>query len=153
MRTYKYGSRSMDHEENLTVPDLHWLGVKINDVLGSEGVSVVGGDGCQPSASQSSQLSQSSAGHFSSQGSDGIQLPGKPIPEILPIISWWPATSWLTLSQRLRSPASISSADSLEILQTRCLQCQSTIGRQLRESWYACLPRMKNSTTRRLSNC
>ncbi|ORY72153.1 Spo11/DNA topoisomerase VI subunit A [Pseudomassariella vexata] len=33
MRTYKHGSRSLDHEENVTLPGLYWLGVKSSDVL------------------------------------------------------------------------------------------------------------------------
>lgn len=33
LRTYKYGSRSLGHEENATVPGLQWLGVKMEDIL------------------------------------------------------------------------------------------------------------------------
>ncbi|ROW09310.1 hypothetical protein VPNG_05798 [Cytospora leucostoma] len=34
MRTYKYGSRNLSHEENATVSGLQWLGVKMEDILG-----------------------------------------------------------------------------------------------------------------------
>jgi meiotic recombination protein SPO11 len=33
MRTYKYGSRRLDHEENATAPRLRWLGIHSNDIL------------------------------------------------------------------------------------------------------------------------
>lgn len=33
MRTYKFGSRSLQHEENVTVPRLSWLGVKSSDIF------------------------------------------------------------------------------------------------------------------------
>ncbi|KAI3392711.1 hypothetical protein diail_5268 [Diaporthe ilicicola] len=33
MRTYKYGSRSLSHEENARVQGLQWLGVKMDDIL------------------------------------------------------------------------------------------------------------------------
>ncbi|KAL1871083.1 endodeoxyribonuclease [Diaporthe australafricana] len=35
MRTYKYGSQRLSHEENARVPGLQWLGVKMDDILGS----------------------------------------------------------------------------------------------------------------------
>jgi meiotic recombination protein SPO11 len=33
MRTYKYGSRRLDYEENATAPRLRWLGIHSNDIL------------------------------------------------------------------------------------------------------------------------
>jgi meiotic recombination protein SPO11 len=33
MRTYKHGSRTLQHEQNVTVPALLWLGVKRKDVF------------------------------------------------------------------------------------------------------------------------
>ncbi len=33
MRTYKYGSQRLGHEENATVPRLRWLGILSIDVL------------------------------------------------------------------------------------------------------------------------
>ncbi|ROW01847.1 hypothetical protein VMCG_05505 [Cytospora schulzeri] len=71
MRTYKYGSRSLRHEVNVTVPGLQWLGVKMRDILGhiwrprEE-------DSFQGSADQSSQ---SSAGFSSSQGLGSLAMP------------------------------------------------------------------------------
>ncbi|KAK7740899.1 endodeoxyribonuclease [Cytospora paraplurivora] len=53
MRTYKYGSRSLSHEENATVSGLQWLGVKMEDILGHS------------LGSWEDNSSQSSAGHLS----------------------------------------------------------------------------------------
>lgn len=33
MRTYKYGSRRLGHEEDATAPALRWLGIRSDDVL------------------------------------------------------------------------------------------------------------------------
>ncbi|ROV92493.1 hypothetical protein VSDG_06714 [Cytospora chrysosperma] len=55
MRTYKYGSRSLGHEENATVPGLQWLGVKMEDIL--RHISRPWEDGPRSSADQSSQSS------------------------------------------------------------------------------------------------
>ncbi|KAL2132113.1 hypothetical protein VTI74DRAFT_4202 [Chaetomium olivicolor] len=33
MRTYKYGSRRLDHEENATAPRLRWLGIRSDDIV------------------------------------------------------------------------------------------------------------------------
>jgi meiotic recombination protein SPO11 len=33
MRCYRHGSRSLDHEENITVPEIMWLGVKSDHIL------------------------------------------------------------------------------------------------------------------------
>lgn len=77
MRTYKYGSQRLSHEENARVPGLQWLGVKIDDILrasppaGEE-------DGSQSSLGQASQSSQSSFGLFS-QDSQGSAPSGKQI--------------------------------------------------------------------------
>lgn len=32
MRTYKYGSQRLDHEENATAPGLRWLGIRSDDI-------------------------------------------------------------------------------------------------------------------------
>lgn len=36
MRMFKYGSKSLSHEENARVDGLQWLGVRIDDVFGEE---------------------------------------------------------------------------------------------------------------------
>lgn len=33
MRTYKYGSQGLNHEENITIPPLRWLGICSGDLL------------------------------------------------------------------------------------------------------------------------
>lgn len=33
MRTYKYGSQRLDHEEDATAPRLRWLGIRSDDIL------------------------------------------------------------------------------------------------------------------------
>ncbi|KAK3901430.1 Spo11/DNA topoisomerase VI subunit A [Staphylotrichum tortipilum] len=33
LRTYKYGSRRLDHEQNATTPQLRWLGIRSDDIL------------------------------------------------------------------------------------------------------------------------
>jgi len=33
MRTYKYGSRGLRHEQNVRIPRLNWLGIQSSDVL------------------------------------------------------------------------------------------------------------------------
>lgn len=75
MRTYKYGSQRLSHEENARVPGLQWLGVKIEDVLRASPPAIEE-EGPQSSVGQSSQSSQSSFGQFS-QGSQGSALLGK----------------------------------------------------------------------------
>lgn len=75
MRTYKYGSQRLSHEENARVPGLQWLGVKMDDILGASRPAT-GEDGSQSSLAGSSQSSQSSYGQFS-QGSQGSALLGK----------------------------------------------------------------------------
>jgi meiotic recombination protein SPO11 len=75
MRTYKYGSQRLSHEQNARVPGLQWLGVRIEDVLRASPPAVEG-EGSQSSLGQSSQSSQSSLGQFS-QGSQGSALLGK----------------------------------------------------------------------------
>ncbi|KAK7710772.1 endodeoxyribonuclease [Diaporthe eres] len=75
MRTYKYGSQRLSHEENARVPGLQWLGVKIDDILRANPPSVEE-DGSQSSLGQASQSSQSSFGLLS-QGSQGSAPSGK----------------------------------------------------------------------------
>lgn len=82
MRTYKYGSQRLSHEENARVPGLQWLGVKMDNILGASR-PVTEEDGSQSSFASSSQSSQSSLGQFS-QGSQGSLL-GK---EILTQRAW-----------------------------------------------------------------
>lgn len=74
MRTYKYGSRRLSHEENARVPGLQWIGVRIEDVLRAGPASEE--DGSQSSLEHSSQSTHSSSGQFS-QGSQGSALFGK----------------------------------------------------------------------------
>ncbi|KAI7777748.1 hypothetical protein LA080_003095 [Diaporthe eres] len=64
MRTYKYGSQRLSHEENTRVPGLQWLGVKIDDILRANPPAVEE-DGSQSSPGQASQSSQSSFGLLS----------------------------------------------------------------------------------------
>lgn len=75
MRTYKYGSQRLSHEENTRVPGLQWLGVKIDDILRANPPTVEE-DGSQSSPGQASQSSQSSFGLLS-QGSQGSAPSGK----------------------------------------------------------------------------
>ncbi|KAJ4306620.1 endodeoxyribonuclease [Collariella sp. IMI 366227] len=51
MRTYKYGSRRLDHEENATIPSLRWLGIRSDDILSAADKD----EGYGISLSQSSQ--------------------------------------------------------------------------------------------------
>lgn len=78
MRTYKYGSQRLSHEENARVPGLQWLGVKIDDILRANPPTVEE-DGSQSSIGQASQSSQSSQSSFGllSQGSQGSAPSGK----------------------------------------------------------------------------
>ncbi|KUI54729.1 Meiotic recombination protein SPO11 [Cytospora mali] len=71
MRTYKYGSRSMRHEEKVIIPGLQWLGVKIEDVVRQFAVPEEE-DSPQSSTDQSSQ---SSGGYFSIQTSGSLGIP------------------------------------------------------------------------------
>lgn len=75
MRTYKYGSQRLSHEENARVPGLQWLGVKMDNILGASRPAAEE-DGSQSSLVRSSQSSQSSLGQFS-QESQGSALLGK----------------------------------------------------------------------------
>lgn len=75
MRTYKYGSQRLSHEENARVPGLQWLGVKMDNILGASRPAD-DEDGSQSSLGQSSQSSHSSFSQFS-QGSQGSALLGK----------------------------------------------------------------------------
>lgn len=70
MRTYKYGSRGLGHEENATVPGLQWLGVKMGDILGY----IPGLQEQDSSQSSGGQSSQSSAAYFGSQGSGSYDI-------------------------------------------------------------------------------
>lgn len=71
---YKYGSRSLSHEENATVPGLQWLGVKMEDILGHRPGP------WEETSSQTSagRLSQLYAGNFGSQDSGSSLMPGEP---------------------------------------------------------------------------
>ncbi|KUI70123.1 Meiotic recombination protein rec12 [Cytospora mali] len=71
MRTYKYGSRSLRHEEKAIIPGLQWLGVKIEDVVRHYAVP----EEEDSSQSSTNQSSQSSGGYFSSQGSGSFSIP------------------------------------------------------------------------------
>lgn len=75
MRTYKYGSQRLSHEENARVPGLQWLGVKIDDVLRASPPAIEE-DGSQSSLGQASRSSQSSFGLLG-QGSQGSATSGK----------------------------------------------------------------------------
>lgn len=75
MRTYKYGSRNLAHEENATVSGLQWLGVKMEDILGHRS-RARGEDSSQSPTDESSQLSTE---YFSSQGSVLGFIPSEPV--------------------------------------------------------------------------
>lgn len=77
MRTYKYGSRSLSHEDNATVTGMQWLGIRMEDILGYT-PRVRDEDSSQSPADQSIQ---SSSEHFSSQGlgSGSFAIPGEPL--------------------------------------------------------------------------
>lgn len=68
MRTYKYGSRSLGHEENATVPGLQWLGVKMEDILRHNSRPWEDGPG-----SSADQSSQSSAGYLSTSSQPNVR--------------------------------------------------------------------------------
>jgi meiotic recombination protein SPO11 len=55
MRTYKYGSQRLDHEEDTTASRLRWLGIRSDDILRNKGPDH--NDGSQPSQEPSSQES------------------------------------------------------------------------------------------------
>lgn len=57
MRTYKYGSQRLDHEEDVTVPGLRWLGIRSDDILGSNAPGHNGGCNDTGSHNPSSQES------------------------------------------------------------------------------------------------
>lgn len=60
MRTYKYGSRRLEHEDGATAPGLRWLGILSDDIFpnmasaGSESQDVCRSQHSQESASQES---------------------------------------------------------------------------------------------------
>lgn len=60
MRTYKHGSRRLDHEQGVTVPELRWLGICSNDLLIVNPVSCHG-------EMRSLSLSESQSGSQDSQ--------------------------------------------------------------------------------------
>ncbi|KAK3377542.1 Spo11/DNA topoisomerase VI subunit A [Podospora didyma] len=60
LRTYKTGSQRFEHEENVTVPDLKWLGIRSRDILSC-------GSGISSQDSQSSDFQ-----HLGSQRSQDI---------------------------------------------------------------------------------
>jgi meiotic recombination protein SPO11 len=67
MRTYKNGSRRLEHEQDATVPRLRWLGIHSDDILSSNASDHeegVGSDGSGASQDGSSQES----GAYSSYG-------------------------------------------------------------------------------------
>lgn len=59
MRMFKYGSKSLSHEENARVAGLQWLGVKIDDILEASTTSTNNDLASFPTASQSSDEDQS----------------------------------------------------------------------------------------------
>lgn len=98
MRTYKYGSQRLSHEENARVPGLQWLGVKIEDILRAS-PPVNEEDGSQSSLGQASQSSQLSFGLLS-QGSQGSAYSGK---QITTQRAWRLHTDRLVLQDRSQS--------------------------------------------------
>jgi meiotic recombination protein SPO11 len=65
LRNYKYGSQRLSHEEDVTVPQMKWLGIKSHNLL--KHPAHLGGPNERDSASQESQENQSNsdAGKFS----------------------------------------------------------------------------------------
>ncbi len=72
LRTYKYGSQRLGHEENATVPRLRWLGIRSNDILSNESADsqethdIAQGPASQDTASQDS-IAYSFDGKYISQ--------------------------------------------------------------------------------------
>ncbi|KAL2262512.1 hypothetical protein VTK26DRAFT_1092 [Humicola hyalothermophila] len=54
MRTYKYGSHRLNHEEDATTPGLRWLGIRSDDILASLRGMDESGDGLEWQSSQGS---------------------------------------------------------------------------------------------------
>ncbi|KAK0727730.1 Spo11/DNA topoisomerase VI subunit A [Lasiosphaeria miniovina] len=63
LRTFQYGSQRLDHEENVTLPHLKWLGIRSLDIMSRS--SIIMSHSLQDPQSGDSQTSQ----EFSSQGS------------------------------------------------------------------------------------
>lgn len=110
MRTYKYGSQSLRHEENARVPGLQWLGVKMDDIL-SASRPTTGEDGSQSSLAHSSLSRQSSFDH-SSQGLQDPALPGKYTPSQR---AWRLLTHGLVLQDRNQTDGSESTGHGTQL--------------------------------------
>jgi meiotic recombination protein SPO11 len=69
LRTYKYGSQRLYHEENVTAPRLQWLGILSDDISPNGHTSSGGTDTSQSSQSQASQgLSSQDSATYSCDG-------------------------------------------------------------------------------------
>jgi meiotic recombination protein SPO11 len=101
MRTYKYGSRRLDHEENATAPRLRWLGILSDDVLLNRVV-----DSQELYDSSQSQTSQEPASQDSVAYSfDGESLSERPAKRAKIGKAQGPSESILPLTQRDRKKA------------------------------------------------
>lgn len=71
MRTYKYGSQGLEHEDNSTIPNLRWLGIRSGDLL--QLGDLVTEESSQSASSQNSQAQSSQESlAFSSNGSNSL---------------------------------------------------------------------------------
>ncbi|KAK4039798.1 Spo11/DNA topoisomerase VI subunit A [Parachaetomium inaequale] len=100
MRTYKYGSQRLDHEENATAPRLRWLGIHSDDILSNAPAGHQ--ETYDNSQSQSSQeaASQDSVA-YSFDGSQSERLAKRARISKMP----GPSESILPLTQRDRKKA------------------------------------------------
>ncbi|KAH6640993.1 Spo11/DNA topoisomerase VI subunit A [Chaetomium tenue] len=74
MRTYRYGSRRLEHEENATVPRLRWLGIASDDIFNEtthrhETSGIDNSQASQDTASQETASQASMANSFDSSQS------------------------------------------------------------------------------------
>lgn len=79
MRMFKYGSRSLSHEENARVAGLQWLGVRMDDILGASQTSS-NRDNSHISMMASSQVSEEEDGEDAMPGksaNDGRETLGQ----------------------------------------------------------------------------
>lgn len=101
MRTYKYGSRRLDHEANATAPRLRWLGILSDDILLNRVA-----DGQDPYDSSQSQTSQEHSSQESVAYSfGGESRSGRPAKRAKVNKAWGPSESIVPLTQMDRKKA------------------------------------------------
>lgn len=77
MRMYKHGSRGLGHEVKARVPGLHWLGIKMDDILRGANQPRPGEGSFQGSNSQASQTAATRSSQESTQEMNGPRGSGK----------------------------------------------------------------------------